>query len=276
MKKNYKSVLLSVYCLVGFFISTLYAASIGNPVKPLGHMKFAVSGESNFIFDRKVEADGDSTSGSRINALELSKITQGYTKLICGVSDYANVFVKLGASKINGLDIKFSTGEDVSIESDNNFLYGIGANLIYQISSDELYFIDVDTNLVFFWGISGEYTYFESDADEMYISGVNATNVSGKLKNRQYQLNILAGIEFILDENASLAPYLSGLWNYYTLKTDGIRYNSDILNFDTEAENKFGFGLGLDVNLSKNVSLNAEGRFFGEGHAMSFGGTIKF
>lgn len=263
-----------------FFISPSYAASIGNPIKPLGHMKFAVAAETNFIFDRSMASGGINTTGSTvstINAFDISKITQGYVKGVLGITDYVNIFVKVGASKINGIGIQLSTGEKIDLESDNNFLYGAGANLAYQIHSDDIYFVDVESDFVFFWGLSGELSYFKADADEMYIDGTNQNNVSGEIKNQEYQVGLFAGIEIPIDENASVVPYAGGFWNSYNIETGRVDYGNigNVLSFDTDDVEEFGPVAGVEVELSENVSLNVEGRFFG-GHAISAGGTVKF
>ncbi|MDP1853957.1 MAG: hypothetical protein Q8L26_07160 [Candidatus Omnitrophota bacterium] len=258
--------------------STGYASTIGNPIKPLGDKKLAVTVEPNFMHDRDIKAEGESTNGSKINTFTISSQTQGYAKLTLGVTDYLNLFAKIGSSKFNGIDIKFSTNEDVTIETDSGLSYGAGFNAVYQVGSDELYSLnlDLDTHFVCFLGFNGGFAFSEADADEMYVSGSNAINVSGKIKNQEFQAGIFTGIELFIDDNFSVAPYVSSFWNSYHIKTDGVRYgNTNILNFDSSAEDQFGAGLGVDINFSKNVTFNIEGRFIG-GNEISFGGTLKF
>lgn len=256
-----------------------FASSIGNPIKPLGNMKLSAGIEANFIRERDMEESGSSTTGSSINSLELTECSQGYTLLTLGITDYANIFAKLGMAKINSINLKFSSGESVSLESSSGLLYGGGATIVYTVGREDLYFldkfIDIESDINCFLGLKAEATYFQADADEMYIDSVNVTNVSGKLKNLQTQLALFGGAEFMIDDNLSLSPYITGFWNNSGIKTDGVRYNTDILNFDSDAEDQFGVGLGLDLNLSKNVTFNIEGRFIG-GNEISFGGTLKF
>lgn len=272
MKKNIALILLLLVA------STGYASTIGNPIKPLGNKKLAVTVEPNFIHDRDIKAEGESTNGSKINTFTISSQSQGYAKLTAGVTDYVNLFAKIGSSKFNGMDMKFSTDEDVTIETDSGLSYGAGFNAVYQIASDELYSLnlDLDTHFVCFLGFNGSFTFSEADADEMYVAGANAINVSGKIKNQEFQAGMFTGIEVFIDENFSVAPYISGFWNGYNIETDGVRYgNTNILNFDSSAEDQFGAGLGADINLSKNVTFNVEARFVG-GNEISFGGTLKF
>lgn len=269
----------SLFLAIALFLlaQRCYGSTIGNPIRPLGHKKLAVTVEPNFLHDRDIKAEGDSTTGSKISSFAISSQTQGYAKLTLGVTDYVNLFAKIGSSKINGIDITFSSGEDVNLESDSGFSYGAGINAVYQVDSDELYSLnlDLDTHFICFLGAGGGFVFSEADADEMYISGANATNVSGKIKNQEFQLGLFGGVEFFIDENCSLAPYVSGFWNSLNIKTDGVRYNTNILNFDSDAEDQFGAGLGIDINLSKNITFNIEGRFTG-GNEVSFGGTLKF
>ncbi|PIQ89495.1 MAG: hypothetical protein COV72_02780 [Candidatus Omnitrophica bacterium CG11_big_fil_rev_8_21_14_0_20_42_13] len=261
------------------FVSYSYAAGVGNPIKPLGNMKFAVAGEANFNYGRDMDANGESTSGNSVNSLELAEISQGYVKLILGLSDFANIFAKVGTAKINGLDIKFFSGEGITIESGGDFLYGFGGSLFYRLSREEMYFMDKYLNWYsdfdFFAGLNLDASFFNPDADEMTVAGESAANVSGELKTREFQVSIFSGIEFHVDENLSIVPYVNAFWNGLSLDTDGVRYDFDILNFDTNAQDEFGAGVGLEVNLSENISFNIEGRFLG-GNSVSFGATGKF
>lgn len=242
-------------------------------------MKLAASVEGSYTRQRDIEPEGSSDSGSKINTFRVTENNQGYAKLILGISDYANIYAKFGASKINAIDLTFSTGEDVTIESDTGVLYGGGVNLFHTVSRDDLYFldkfVDIEADFNYFLGLGGDIAFCQSDADEMYIAGTNATNVSGKIKNLESQLSIFTGLEFMIDENFSIAPYVAGFWNGYHIETDAVRYNTNVLNFDNDAEDAFGAGAGLELNLSPNITLNVEGRFVGS-QSISFGGTAKF
>lgn len=269
-----------VFLLAGilFLFSRAFAASIGNPIKPLGHLKLAVTGEGNFLLGRDIETGAATTAGGTINSTEIVKATQGYTKLTLGISDYVNIYAKLGSAKINQIKMKFNNAQEITLQSDNNFFYGLGLNGIYKVSNYDFDFgnlRDLGKEFFYFAGIAADITYFEADADELYVDGTCAMNTSGKIKDLEYQLGIFAGIEYPIDANCSLSPYMTVFVNNLNIKTDGVRYNTNVLNFDSDAEDLIGLGFGIDINLSSNVSFNFEGRLLA-GNSISSGLTLKF
>lgn len=249
--------------------SAVYAGSIGNKIEPVGNMKFAATAEGNFIFDRDIKAGGSSTSGSTITGFEFSEVNQAYSKLILGVSDYVNIYGKLGGSKIGEAKSKFSSGEDVKVESDNNFLYGGGFNAVYKLGNEKKYFV----------GLSGDFSFYKVSAENLDVTGTSVSNVSGELKNKEYQIGGYAGMRMDVNDNVAFIPYAGVFWNKFNTKTDGIKYTSSgtefTLTFNNNADDEVGVGIGADVELFKNFTLNVEGRF-AAGNAVSFGGTYKF
>jgi hypothetical protein len=249
--------------------SVAHAGSIGNKIEPIGNMKFAAAAEGNFLFDRDIKAGGSSTSGSTITSFEFSEVSQEYAKLLMGVTDYVNIYAKLGGSKIGEAKLKFSTGEDVKVESDNNFLYGGGFNAIYKLGNEKKYFV----------GLSGDFSFYKVDTENIDITGTSVSNVSGEIKNKEYQLGGYVGMRMDVNDNAAFIPYAGVFWNKFNTKTDGIKYTSSgadfTLTYDNDADDEAGVGIGADVELFKNFTLNVEGRFIA-GNAVSFGGTYKF
>ena len=266
MMKRIVLITISVFLLS----SVTYAGSIGNKVEPIGDMKFAAVAEGNFIFDRDIKASGSSTSGSTITSFEFSEVNQEYAKLIMGVTDYVNIYTKLGGSKIGEAKLKFSSGEDVKFESDHNFLYGGGFNAVYKLGNKEKYFI----------GLNGDFSFYEVDTEKLDITtGASVSNVSGEIKNKEYQLGGYAGTRMDINDNVAFVPYAGIFWNKFNTKTDGIKYTISgtgyTLTYDNDADDEVGVGIGADVELFKNFTLNIEGRF-AAGNAVSFGGTYKF
>lgn len=249
--------------------SATYAGSIGNKIEPIGDMKFAATAEGNFIFDRDIKASGSSTSGSTITSFEFSEVNQEYAKLLMGVTDYLNIYTKLGGSKIGEAKLKFSSGEDVKVESDHNFLYGGGFNAVYKLGNEEKYFI----------GLSGDFSFYGVDTEKLDITGASVSNISGEIKNKEYQLGGYAGTRININDNAAFIPYAGIFWNKFNTKTGGIKYTISgteyTLTYDNDADDEVGAGVGADVELFKNFTLNIEGRF-AAGNAVSFGGTYKF
>ena len=258
--------ILMVLCLFQF---KSHAASIGNLLNPIGNMKVAVATEGNFVFDRKIEANGRSTSGSNIDSFNIEQMYQENTKIILGITDYVNVFTKLGVSKIANAKLKFSTGENCSVETGYDFLYGGGIDATYKFGNDEIYFV----------GFGGDISYFETDTKNVTIEGTSATNISGKIKTLEYQIAGFAGMDVMVNENLLLTPYVAGFWNKFNTKTGGIDYTigggSYELTFDSDAKDEIGVGVGLDLELFKHFNLNVEGRF-AAGNAVTVGAAFKF
>lgn len=266
MRKVLLLVTVFAVCLLS---SVSYAASIGNKIEPIGNMKFAVTAEGNFVFDRDIKTGGRSTSGSTITSFEFSEVNQEYAKLMLGVTDYVNIYAKLGSSKIGEAKLKFSSGEDVKVRSDNNFLYGGGFNAVYKLGKEDKYFI----------GLNGDFSFYQVNTDKLDITGTSVSNVSGKIKNAEYQLGGYAGMRMDIHDNVAFVPYAGVFWNKFNTKTGGIKYTASgteyTLTYDNNADDEVGLGVGADVELFKNFTLNVEGRFIA-GNALSFGGTFKF
>jgi len=264
-----KILALAVTFVVCVCSSVSYAGSIGNKIEPVGNMKFAITAEGNFAFDRDMESGGSSTSGSTVTSFEASETYQQYAKLIMGVTDSINIFAKLGNSKIRKAEIKFSTGENVTAESENNFLYGGGFNAVYKFGEDEEYFL----------GLNGDFSFYKVEAEKLDITGAKATNISGNFENTEYQVGAFGGMKMNINNDVSITPYLGVFWNRLNTKTDGINYTLSgteyILTFDNDSNDEVGIAAGTDINVSKNFTLNVEGRFFA-GNALSFGGTFRF
>ncbi|MFA4937601.1 MAG: autotransporter domain-containing protein [Patescibacteria group bacterium] len=266
MRKVSLLVIVFAVCLLS---SVSYAASIGNKIEPIGNMKFAATVEGNFMFDRDIKAGGSSTSGSTVTSFEFSEINQEYAKLMLGVTDYVNIYAKLGGSKIGKAKLKFSSGEDVKVSSDNNFLYGGGFNAVYKLGNEGKYFV----------GLNGDFSFYQVNTDKLDITGTSVSNVSGKIKNAEYQLGGYAGMRMDINNNVAFVPYAGVFWSRFNTKTGGIKYTASgteyTLTYDNDAKDEVGLGVGADVELFKNFTLNVEGRFLA-GNAVSFGGTFKF
>jgi hypothetical protein len=232
-------------------------------------MKVAVGAEGNFMFDRDIKAGGSSTSGTTITSFELSEVDQEYGKVTLGVTDYVNIYGKFGGSKIGEAKLKFSSGEDVKVESDNNFLYGGGFNAVYKMGNEGKYFI----------GLNGDFSFYKVDTEKLDITGTSVSNVNGEIKNKEYQIAGYAGMRWGINENVALVPYAGVFWNKFNTKTGGVKYTASgteyTLTYDNDADDEVGVGVGADVELFKNFTLNVEGRFV-TGNAVSFGGTYKF
>ena len=264
-----KIVVFGVAFVLCFFSSVSYAASIGNKIEPIGQGKFAVTAEGNFVSDRDMEAKGSSTSGSTVTSLEVEKMNQEYGKFIFGLTDNINIFAKLGAAELRDLQATFSTGESVDADFDNDFLYGGGFNAVVNVGENEAGFV----------GLSGDFSFFESDTSDLAITDNTVTNVSGGIEVAEIQIGGYIGMKLDINNNTVALPYVGVFYNYFNLDADAINYTISgtnyVLNIDSDGDDEFGIAVGTDVNITENFSLNVEGRFIA-GTAVSFGGTFKF
>ena len=132
---------------------------------------------------------------------------------------------------------------------------------------------------MYFCGLNGYFSFYKVDTEKLDITGTSVTNVSGEIKNKEYQLGGFAGMRMNINDNVVFVPYTGVFWNKFNTKTSGIKYtisgNNYTLTYDNDADDETGVGVGVDVELFKNFTLNVEGRFIA-GNAVSFGGTFKF
>ena len=233
------------------FCPLALALSVG-PIEPAGHLKWAVSVEDSYTIDRDIEPAGDfSNAGTE-------KVNQGYAKITLGLTDYFNVYAKLGA--VTGSEYHFtSSGTDIDYETDTTFLWGIGVSGIYKFA---------DT-----WRLIGDiqYSLWNPDIDKATYGGTAGTNIATPgVENAELQLSGLLSYDFDLGNETIITPYLGAAYLYYKTKTEGtLSYTagstSVITSWSLKGDDSLMGIAGLGVKVYNNWTAFAEGRFGAEG-----------
>jgi len=243
--------------------SPLFAAAVTDSTKPLGHMKFSASVEDNYIFNRDIK------KGENRNKFEVEDTNQIYGKLAMGLTPYFNVYAKLGASDGGTIKDEDTSGNNLKIDTDYGFLWGVGVSGAKEIAEG--------------WklGLDTQFSMYKVGADKIkYNSSDNATNVSGDIVNFEFQATPFVSKKFFLSEKYVIDPYLGVKFSHFTTETDdNIAYRASGVNRTTSwtyrGEDYVGIVVGSDLEIDNKWALNFEGRFIDE-TAFTVGGAYKF
>lgn len=244
-------------------VTPLYAASITDSVKPLGHLKYAVTVEDNYVYE-KVMKKAESLK------LEMKKMNQLYGKVSLGLTPNFNVYTKLGASNNGTIEHdSISANQLLKIKTKTGFLWAFGVTGIKEISDG--------------WKIGGDVQYdsWQTDVEKVTVGGNAATNVSGKIQNRELQITPFITKQFTMQSmNWSFSPYLGMPIDFFWSQTDkhiAFRYNStnQTDSWAKKGKDYIGIVAGSDLTVSESLALNVEGRFIDE-TAVTAGATYRF
>jgi hypothetical protein len=257
MKKLIVFVGIAVFAIS--IVNTCHAASIG-PVEPLGPMKVAVDAEYNGIFDRDIEESGPMTGG------QIEDTNQGYVQLGLGLTDWANVYARLGAANLEQ-KINWNNGRTQTLKYDYGFLWGVGGNALYRFGNN--------------FGIGGDIQFdmWFTDADS--ISGTNSPTFTdkGSLKNWEFQTAAYLTYDYEIGVDSKITPYAGGYYSEFGADIDkAISFQDNDTAYsvgDSEGDDKFGLLAGINVAFSENISAKIEGRFIAE-TAATAGVSYKF
>ncbi len=242
------------------------AASIGGP-ETQGQGKIALEAEWDGIFRRDLTFQSASRPPHHENDQpENFRINGGnhYAgKLTCGVFDFLDLYVKLGAADYRLAGDVFVN--DVPAVSENLWastalLYGGGAKLAYAIAES--------------WIIGLDAQYLASD----HTLDFTATSAAGAVTKATYGTALIQEwhtAPFIAWKIASFTPYVGGRYSDLRLNQkdpdDPKRW--DHLHF--RAANNIGVFAGADWNLGQHFKVNVEGRCLDE-TALSVGAAFRF
>lgn len=249
------------------FTTPVFAGSIGSKVKPVNNIDFAIAVEDNIIFGRYIESSGTVSSG------EFDTTNQIYGKLIMAVPDfanlgidYANFYAKIGASDCS-LHYNLNGGTKVEVESEYGFLWGIGGIGVYEFTPN--WHVGLDT----------QFNWWQCDVDKVKRDGDKATNISGEIRNWEFQATLFVNTKYEIQE-VTIKPYVGGVISYLdTHSKEDVRYTSSgsayTLNWDLKGDDILGIVIGSDILFTKNFVATVEARFIYE-TALTTGLTYKF
>lgn len=233
------------------FCPLALALSVG-PIEPAGHLKWAVSAEDSYTLERDLEIT------SALTEAETKDVNQAYAKITLGLTDYFNVYAKLGAVTASKFHFT-SSGTNIDYETDTAFLWGVGISGIYKFA---------DT-----WKLIGDiqYSSWNPDIDKAIYGGTAATNITNPgVENEEIQVTGLVAKDFDIGNDTIFTPYLGVAYVYHKTETEGsLTYTvgaSDVTNtWSLEADDSLSGIAGLGVKVYNNWTSFVEGRFGAEG-----------
>lgn len=246
---------IAVSAILFFTLSTcpsVWALSVG-PIEPVGHLKWAVSAEDSYTLERNLE------QSSTLTEAEVKDVNQVYTKITLGLTDYFNVYAKLGA--VTGSKFHFTDGgTNIDYETDTSLFWGLGLSGTYKFSDPT-------------WKLSGDIQYngWNTDVDKATYGGAAGSNITNpEIQNAEVQLTGLVSKDFDLGNETIITPYIGVAYVYYKTETEGtITYtipSGTVTNsWSLEGDDSVSGIAGLGVKLYQNWKAYIEGRFGAEG-----------
>jgi len=251
MKKLLLLGLIISLCL--YIAVPVYAASIGG-AETQGKGKIAVGVDQDFVFNRDMKhtKGAEGVDWGKVNIDSMSKTT---AKISYGLFDNVDVYTKLGIAdaKMKGKanDPWLGSEADYGADTNNAFVWGLGAKATYEFKENWLLGIDAQ--------------YLRDAHNGTNVSYTGADNWKAKYVFQEWQV-----APYVATRIGDFVPYLG--MKYSDLRVDHKDAN-DKLKF--KADNNWGVFTGLDYKMTQNLSLNVEGRFVDE-TAMSLGATWTF
>ncbi|MFC1808367.1 hypothetical protein ACFL0T_08420, partial [Candidatus Omnitrophota bacterium] len=253
-----------------------FGAAAGNPSDPkvpygqgLANLQEQGIGPVNFSFDYNFIVDRDLDGATLTEGEELEG--QWYLfRLGYNINEYIEPYLSMGLSNLNASFNQY--GNFVKVNAANAFAIGGGGKImLFEIPESNI-------------RISGDahYLYSDSSVDKVKINSVNNPNISiTDFKIHEWQISAMLSREFFINYSNwhtrdvfSFLPYLGVGYIDSSTKTE---FNLNGLEYELDAGNdkKVVFLTGLNVTSPDNISINVEGRWFGE-TAGSGGITLKF
>lgn len=273
-----KLILASLVLAVGMFgvSKSAYCASVAGP--GTGEQgKFSIGLEQDYIFDRDLKSqdvsysEGDAElSGTlkyKVKDLGRTMVRVGYQ-----MSKNLNVYAKLGVTDSGGKLVSTVNGTwtdgidngtfDGKEEDKGNsaFAGGLGFKLTFPLKDNWIIGADAQC-LTHKNDFSGEATLrVFDDLGNLIGEETGATGGSATI----YEWHVAP---FVAKSFGKFVPYVGVKYSDMQVKPEGMG--------TLKAKNNLGVFLGADFNLSKNFSLNLEGRFVDES-AMSLAAVFAF
>lgn len=248
---NMKRVIFIILCLQLYFTPSIFGASITSSPESLVRWNFAVSLEDDLIFKRDLE-----TTGS-LEEAELENANRLYANLMLGLSDYYNLYTKLGI--ITGSEYHFAAPTVIDYETDPGFFGGLGMTGTYEFAGGYKLAGDVQVNA---WVV---------DANSVKRAGSSATSLSGtQINNYELKTSALLLKDFNLPtHNVIVTPYTGIGISYFKTETDGtISYIINPFMYSNSwslgSDDIFSIITGLSAEVADNWKVSLEGRFLAE------------
>jgi len=241
----------------------VFGAAITDSIEPVGNMKYAVSVEDNFIFERELKSDAGRTE------CKVDDTQQIYGKVTFGWTDNFNLYGKFGS--VLSSKYRFKTPATYEYETDSAFLWGAGMTGIYEVMDD------------FKAGAEVQFNSWQVDVDEVRWVGVAGSNITNtEINNYEVQVTGVLIYDYELPDIKTVAsPYVAAGYQYFSTETDDtmsfntVDQGSSTDHWDMENDDVFVIVTGINIKYKDNLKLSVEGRFLAE-TAMSGNLTVTF
>ena len=241
----------------------VFGAAITDSMEPLGNMKYAVSVEDNFIFERDLDTEGGKTEAITNDTHQI------YGKITFGWTDNFNLYTKLGS--VLASKYRFTTPRIYKYETGAGFLWGVGIAGMYEIMDN------------FKAGADVQFNSWQVDIDEVTWVGVPGLNITNtKINNYELQATGVLLYDYAMpDIKTVVSPYVALGYQYFNTETDSTisfttaNQGSATDDWDLDNEDVFLVVTGVNIKYMDNLKLSVEGRFIAE-TAISGGLTVLF
>ncbi len=268
--------ILGILILFSMSISA-YAGGSGNCIQPLknttDHVGMGVGFGCNYV-------------GSRMNKLyhyedvtdvKVNNITQVYATIPVGINEYCNIIGKIGGAWYEFTYKDKESDKFIRPDLEGGIYAGVGFNGLYPLKEWK----------GFSFGIGGD---IQTNCYINSVKSINKDNPAGTITDEggtmyavdgQESIYLTARYDFEQPVKVSLIPYVGVYHNWIVLGTlSDIEYNEGKAEKGNSFQGafdalSFGMLVGIDVEVTKYICLNIEGRFIGE-NAITTGATIKF
>ena len=270
----YRKLLSFLVALV--FISTFaYAGGSGNCIRPLrtttDYLGAGAAFEYNYVHQRLHDMDN---SKSAAKSMKVEHFHQYYGKILFGLGDRFNIYAKIGGA-VYDLEFTDKSGDRrMDITLDPGLYTGAGFNTLYPL-------FDIE-NLSIGFDVQGN--FFMNSVKDITRSGQGATGVSGSFYGVEGESSVYFTYKFELYEmNTVIVPYVGAYHSWILVGTlESLSYQTPRDGFENNRDfrpaydlTSFGVLLGVDIDISRFVNINVEGRLVGE-TAITTGVTIKY
>ncbi|MFH1867781.1 MAG: hypothetical protein ABH843_02305 [Candidatus Omnitrophota bacterium] len=247
-------------CFTFIIVSNGYAATIGDPIEPIGKGVIAMAAEQNLIFSREVEY-------GQFRQIDIKDAYQWYAKGIYGLGEYFNIYAKLG---ISDLEHKIKEGgNDFDIEYDLGPLWGVGI----LAATPRWHGLNV--------GLDSQYAGWYVEVESLKYNQERSADEIGSVLVTEIQETLFVSYSVEAGKNSKLIPYLGISYLYLNNETkDTIEYDTPqkngTIDFDIDNTQDFHFILGADFVCGENVSLTLEGTVIYDNRGVMMGYSYKF
>lgn len=240
-----------------FSATPVFGAYVGDPFAMPNEHKLGISVADDYVLDRNLDPNADAEVESS-NAI--------YTRIGFGLTEYIELFTKLGAADY---EQRWKSGGNTIDENyDYGFYSGLGIKGAYDFSVPWRIGFDI------------QYNRFDADVSDIKHAGTAAINETGNVDVEELQATLLVGYEMEPKFAGLMIPYAGVTVVDFEARDEGVTYTAGGTSYSTtgalQEDKNVGLLLGLTwKSIYENFMLTLEGRFFTE-IAITLSGGYRF